>query len=567
MCKRLIALLMLSVMLLTMLSGCELPKKSINTILSEDDARAIMQSRTLVTPEEPPALYINGVKAVYEAEKKQYFFTISDDEKWEMLTPTLEGYTVAYQSNFENSAKADSLKANRGVYLLAYNDTEYLKLTVMFTTLPVLAMETKTLPAEYVYHDADEEIDWEFDEFGVPIEYDPYAAPPEDEDAPIGVYETFTELTLLDAKAQEHGYENGFTSMARAHIRGRSSRKYPKNNYKIELLENKDGVLKERDETLLGMRLEGDWNLNGMYAEPTKVRDKVASDLWLAITADREAVGFSTGYRCEYVEVIINSRYHGLYLLTERIDQKQLGLKKGDYLYFSEGDTGKHYTQFLNLPLDDDDDTVAGYSLDFPKEMTDAVNEWEPFGELTKTIDAINPENFAKIAPTMIDVNSLADYEIFIQAAAARDNLIQNTFYVARQQEDGSLKFEFVPWDMDQTFGNRWIGDHDPLLTGEDYHGMRDYDMRFWVSDKMKLRNTGGYTDVLKARYAQLRETVLDTDTMIQMVKDANETIVDSGAYTRNKTRWPYGGYSIITDPLEDFIEERMQYVDSLYKE
>ena len=70
----------------------------------------------------------------------------------------------------------------------------------------------------------------------------------------------------------------------------------------------------------------------------------------------------------------------------------------------------------------------------------------------------------------------------------------------------------------------------------------------------------------VKARYAQLRETVLTDDNLIQMVKDANASIVNSGAYTRNKTRWPYGGYSIITDSLEDFIVDRMAYVDSLYQ-
>lgn len=564
--RRLVSLMLVAVLMMSLFAGCG-KTRTVNDILSEDKAREIMQTRTLVTPEEPPALCINGVPAVYEAEKNQYFFTVSTNEKWEKLTPTLEGYTVAYQSQFEKSQKSDSLKANRGVYLIAYNDTEYLKLTVMFTMLPVLSIDTKTLPKEYTYHDADEEIDWVYDENEEPIPCDYYAAPPEDIDAPIGNYETFIQFTVLDANAQVNGYENGFSTMARAHIRGRSSRNYPKNSYKIELLEEQDGVLVERDQTLLGMRLDGDWNLNGMYAEPTKVRDKVAADLWLAMTADKQAVGFSTGYRCEYTEVIINHRYHGLYLLTERIDKKQLGLQDGDYLYFSEGDTGKHYRQFLDLPVDDDDDTIAGYSLDFPKEMNPTVNEWQQFGELTKLIDMTAFEKLEERAPAMIDLNSLADYEIFIQAAAARDNLIQNTFYPARKQADGSYKFEFLPWDLDQTFGNRWQGEHTPLLTGEDFHGMKDYDMRFWISDKLKVRNTAGYVDIVKARYAQLRKTVLSTENIQQMVEDANELIVDSGAYSRNKTRWPYGGYSIITDSLEDFIEERMQYVDSLYKE
>jgi len=564
---KLLSLLLAVALMMGLFAGCDAAPKTLNTFLSEEAASKIMQTHTLVTPEEPPELYINGVKAVYEADKKQYFFTVADTQEWELLTPTVEGYTAAYQSNFEQSPKSHTLKSNRGVYLIAYNDTEFLKLCVMFTSLPVMSITTKTLPKNYSYHDIDEEIDWKYDEEGEPIPCDYYAAPPEDIDAPIGVYDTFIDLTLLDAKAEEHGYENGFTTMARAHIRGRSSLNYPKNNLKIELLKEENGILVERNETLLGMRKDGDWNLNGMYAEPTKVRDKVAADIWLALTADRETSGLSTGYRCEYIEVIVNGHYHGLFLITERIDRKQLGLLDGDYLYFSEGDVGKHYSQFLNLPLDDDDDTVAGYSLKYPKVMTDAVNEWEVFGKLTKTIDAINPENFAKIAPKMINCDSLADYEIFIQAVAGVDNRIQNTFYVARKQADGSYRFEFVPWDLDQTFGNRWIGEYDPLLTGEDFHDMKSYNMHFWVSDKMNNRNTGGYTDTVKARYAQLRETVLSDEAMTQRVKDANELIVNSGAYARNKTRWPYGGYSIITDAVEDFIVERMQYVDSLYKE
>ncbi len=564
---RLVSMLLVLVLLIVPFSGCTdtVPTSADNPIATAEEVRELMASREMVKAEQPPLLCINGVPAVYEESKKAYFFTISDEEAWEKLTPTIEGYTVVYQTDLAQSSKVQLLGSNRGAYLIAYNDTQYIKLTVMFTTLPVMAINTMPLPAEYVYHDADEEVEVVYDENEEPIPYDPYAVPPEDPDRPIGDYETFMELTLLDAHAQEHGYQNGFTTYARAHIRGRSSRNYEKNSYKIELLENKDGVLKERDETLLGMRNDGDWNLNGMYAEPTKVRDKVASDLWLAITADREREGYSTGYRCEYVEVIINGLYHGLYLLTERIDHKQLGLADGDYLYFSEGDVGKHYREFTMLEPDDNDTTVAGYSLKYPKELSDEINEWAQFGELTKLIDVTASEKFVKEAPSMIDLDSLADYEIFIQAAAARDNLIQNTYYAARLQEDGSYLYEFLPWDMDQTFGNRWHGD-EPLLTGEDYHGMQEYNMRFWVSDKVKLRNAGGYNDIVKARYAQLRETVLSDEAMIAMVEEANAAIMDSGAYTRNKTRWSYGAYSSITKPMTDFIKNRMVYVDSLYK-
>lgn len=561
---RMLALLLIVTLLITPFAGCAGGSSSKNPTLSADKSSEIMKTRQFVPMDEPPALCINGVKAVYEKSKGMYFFTISDEETWETLTPTLEGYTVAYLSNFTEQTKAKALGSNRGVYLLAYNDKEYMKLSVMFTTLPILSIQTMQLPAEYTYHDANEELDVVYDDEGEPIPYDPYAAPSEDLDAPIGVYDTFIELTVLDAKAQEHGYENGFTTMARSHIRGRSSRAYPKSNYKIELLENKDGVLKERDASLLGMRMDGDWNLNGMYAEPTKVRDKVAADLWLAMTADREAAGFSTGYRCEYTEVIVNGNYHGLYLLTERLDHKQLGVKDGDFMYFSEGDLGKVYREFTDLAPDDDDDTIAGYSLKFPKEMTDDINEWQVFGEFVKLIDSTGLEDFTKKAPAWINVQSLADYEIFIQTAVATDNLIQNTYYVARLQDDGSYRFDFVPWDLDQTFGNRWHGEK-PLLTGENYHSSKEYHLHFWVSDKMMLRNTADFEDIVKERYAALRKTVLSDESIRTMMEEANAAIIDSGAYERNKTRWPYGGYSSIVSPMTGFMEERMAYVDTLF--
>lgn len=564
MTKRLTAWLCVLSLVLSLFVGCDAEEtQSGNRFISNDEKQALFAERSAYKPDEPLTLLINGVEAIYEEDKRAYFFSISDDDEWETLTPAVEGYDTVYTTHFELDTKANFLRKNRTVTVLAYNDTQYVTLPVYFSSLPILSIDTLQLPAEYRYHDEGEPYDVYYDDEGEPIPYDPHAVPSDSIKKPIGEYETFLEMTLLDPLAEEHGYENGFTSYARAHIRGRSSRKYPKNSYKLELLKEENGVLVERDKTLLGMRADGDWNLNGMYAEPTKVRDKVASDLWLALTEDYDGQGLSNGYRCEYIEVIINGHYHGLYLLTERIDRKQLDLQDGDRLYFSEGDLGKLYQEFLMC--DEDDMTVSGYSLDWPKERTAPYDEWVPFADLTKLVDATNMDTFNKTATDMICVESLANYELFIQSACGIDNLIQNTFYIARQQEDGSYRFEFLPWDMDQTFGNRWHG-QEPLYTGEDYYNLTNYDMNFWVSTKMGVRNTGDYNDYLKERYAALRQTVLSTESLQQRVRDANAAIVDSGAFMRNKIRWEFGAYEEDVTALNSFIAARMDYLDDMYQ-
>ena len=538
-----------------------------NVSLTDAQYADITASRSAVTPIDRPSLRIAGTKAVYDEVYGAYFFSVTDNGVWEDLTPSLEGYEAAYRMPLEKGKKANVLMKNEPVTVVVYNDTEYMELPVLFTSLPVMALATKQLSTEWHYHDEGERYNKRYDEEGELIPYDPYAAPPTDPENPIGLYETLCDMTLLDAEAEAHGYENGLESLARAHIRGRSSLNYPKNSFKVELLEEGDNnVLVERDETLLGMRSDGDWNLNGMYAEPSKVRDKVAAEVWRNITADRSYEGVSTGYRTEYIEVIINNRYHGTYLMTERIDRKQLGLDDGDYMYFSEGDiTSSRYQEFYNVERDDDM-TVGACSLEYPKERTEPYDEWELLGDLRKLFQNTPPKLFKETADELVNVDSLIDYELFVQVAAATDNLIQNTFYVARQQDDGSYEFTFVPWDMDQTFGNRWYGADSPLLTYEDYWYSVETELNFWVSKRFKHEDAADFNNRLKERYAALRDAdILSEETIVKMMNLSYKELTESGAWERNKTRWPEGGYSRNLAQLRSYVGDHMKYLDRLY--
>ena len=126
--------------------------------------------------------------------------------------------------------------------------------------------------------------------------------------------------------------------------RGASSSNYPKRSYAIKLRdENGNSV----DRKLLGYRSDNNWILDAMYIDLACMRNRVATDLWNAFEckpyyADREKK-VRTGTRGKFVEVILNGQWWGLYCMTEKMDRKQLKLKK--FVPASLSTTGKNEVQ------------------------------------------------------------------------------------------------------------------------------------------------------------------------------------------------------------------------------
>lgn len=78
------------------------------------------------------------------------------------------------------------------------------------------------------------------------------------------------------------------------------------------------------------MRISDSWNLTALYADDLKIRDKVSIDLWQQLMAEEDAYGTEAafGTNMEYVEVLRDGDYLGLYGLLEPIDARQLGISQ-----------------------------------------------------------------------------------------------------------------------------------------------------------------------------------------------------------------------------------------------
>ena len=111
--------------------------------------------------------------------------------------------------------------------------------------------------------------------------------------------------------------------------RGASSLIYDKKNYAVKLT---DANGEDMDAALLGMRSDNSWILDAMAADMARMRNRVSTDLWLALSTRPYYANLEpsmvNGTHGEFVEVTVNGAYWGIYCLTEKVDRKQLKAKK-----------------------------------------------------------------------------------------------------------------------------------------------------------------------------------------------------------------------------------------------
>src|SRR5438445_9903843 len=99
---------------------------------------------------------------------------------------------------------------------------------------------------------------------------------------------------------------NRLSGIVRVH--GGVSQVYSKKSY---------GLTLDTPVSLLGMRKSAHWLLNAAYIDRSLMRHKLSYDLFRSLSAPK-APRFAVASR--FVEVHLNGKYNGVYLLMERLD-------------------------------------------------------------------------------------------------------------------------------------------------------------------------------------------------------------------------------------------------------
>ena len=339
-------------------------------------------------------------------------------------------------------------------------------------------------------------------------------------------------------------------------IRGTSSQQYDKKSYRVELWVDETGTLMA-DTTFLGLRSDDDWDLEAMWAQPLRLRDKVANELWMEmyqlpyVESEPDAL---PGIRMVYADLFINDEYLGVYALTERMDRKQLGLRKynGDIRGVLYKGNGPGAPTFDTLPnYDNTLDTWDNYEWVYPNESDTAIN-WNHLYSFTNFVMNASDNVFYSQYAAQFDKDNAIDYYLFINSLMAMDNMGRNLF-LARYKK--SSTYIYLPWDLD-------------AIWGLDTDGNKTYNTAGLMSNGFFDRltqdcNDYGFVVSAKARYNILRNNILTIEHIMELVQNQYDALVESGAYEREHEAWPdFNVDESQLTYLSEWLDNRFNYLD-----
>lgn len=383
---------------------------------------------------------------------------------------------------------------------------------------------------------------------------------------------------------------------AKYKIRGASSSGKRKKSYAIKLY---DASGSSFDYSFLGLRSDNNWILDAMYIDGACMRNRVATDLWNDFSvrpyyAAKEKKAL-TGTRGHFVEVFMDGTYHGLYCMTEKLDRKQLKLKKYQAAdSTAAGSTGKvrgllyktsswdyavhmgHYSDRNYYPGTSPSgysntlghETWYSYELKYPDYAEEAV-EFGPMYNAVNFVCTSSQSDFESGVKSYFDFATTRDYYLFIDLLLATDNHGKNMFYYVYDHSKSDL-VGMAPWDLDGTFGINWAGS--TSLTSD---ATQDFDTFLWqrengqmgLYDKLALSTTLSWDNYLAARYATLRRSQFQPAALAQRFATYASLFADSHADVREQNKWGRYHATIQTSATyaQEWVQERVAALDQKY--
>lgn len=314
------------------------------------------------------------------------------------------------------------------------------------------------------------------------------------------------------------------TSTAAWHIRGGATTSMPKKSWKLTLTsQGKNSGL-----SLLGLGKDDDWILNGLSLDDTALKEKLFMHLWnQMVTETSYNHPMSIG---EYVEVVINQDYQGIYLIQRRIDGRYLDLPSNSILIkgmkTNKLEQVHDNYEIVNSPLAHEDT----YSL-----LEDMWN-----GDCT-----------------MFNIDNFVDINLFFHFASAMDNTkFKNILYAL---EDNAVTL--IPWDTDMSFGVIWTN-----TFVYDYNKSLNHIARRMEFEQMQVLHPD-LDSRMSQRWKQLRQGVLSEENIISQLAQLESLLAANGMPKRDLQRWgSYYGGEDRTENIYRYIKEKLVLMDEYYR-
>lgn len=343
-------------------------------------------------------------------------------------------------------------------------------------------------------------------------------------------------------------------------LRGGFSQSVPKKSYELSFWADTAGAA-TRDVRLLGLRTDNKWNLQALYNEPLRTNSRVANELWLAMQQayyQGQEPTAKDGIGQAYAEVFVNGAYRGVYALSERVDRKQLQLKKyangaikGEL--YKGADWGPATTFVGALPAFDNARLLwGGFEYKAPEEATD----WTNLAGFVRFVQTSPDAEFYAQYRQRFRLDNAVDYFLFLNLTRATDNTGKNV-YIAKYK--AGEPYFYVPWDLDGTFGNDWRGEHDATTTGLLTNGF----YQRLLGDSA----AGGFRDALRSRWATLRGGLVAENALLNRFRAHGAYLAQNNVLARERLAWPQFAAATAAEDAytATWLRARLQYLDGAF--
>ena len=190
-------------------------------------------------------------------------------------------------------------------------------------------------------------------------------------------------------------------------------------------------------------------NLNGEHNDPSIARSKICWDMFREYSI--------IGSRSNYVRLYINQEYRGVYINVEHVDEEYVYLRFGNK-------NGNLYKCLWPAPLTylgSDPDLYkyqSGNRRAYDLKTNEEADDYTDLAELINIINITNPSNFPLQLEPIFNVNDFLKFLAIETATGHWDSYSfnQQNYYLYHNTNSG--KFEFIPYDIDNTLGIDWFG-------------------------------------------------------------------------------------------------------------
>lgn len=382
--------------------------------------------------------------------------------------------------------------------------------------------------------------------------------------------------------------------IANIRYRGAYAQSQPKKAFAIKLKDSYDAET-SIDRSFMGLRSDNNWILDAMAVDPGRIRNRVSTDLWNDFSTlpyfSADEPKMINGTRGGYVEVFVNDSYNGLYCMTEKIDRKQLQLRKfkkdtitnvftqrgGLYkakqwsvsTLMGNGRYGSSGGKLNDVPYySNKSEGWGSYEVKYPDLGDGEEINWKPLYNAVVTASHHTPDQlFINDVPDFFDMPVFIDYYLFIEFIFAVDNHGKNT-YISVYDQTKSKMVSITPWDLDGTWGRSWDGTIGRNPAGQSFHTFLNQNNSSAANNlfnRLRSLNVDDYEKKLINRYYNLRGSYFNHESIMSRFRAYYNQFELSGAARREIERWGVSDFEIEYSYISNWVESRLQYLDKQY--